>query len=109
MKGIDVILKEKVCIGEDEFYNSIYDYRPVTVHNVLVAPSSDTDIVTSIELYGKRAEFTIGIPKGDTHDWENAEVEFFGHKWKTFGFVTQGIEANVPTKWHKKVMCFRHE
>lgn len=109
IKGINVVLKEEIEVGKDPFNRPIYSTNETTVNNVLVAPASNDEIVTSTELFGKRAEMTLGIPKGDEHDWENKEVVFFGYTWKTFGPVIQGIEANVPTKWHKKVMCFRYE
>lgn len=105
IKGIDVILYEKQVSGRDEFNHPFYTETPVLVHDVLVAPSSSDDIITSTNLVGKQARYTLGIPKGDTHNWENSTVEFFGKKYRTYGFVIEGIEANVPTRWHKKVMC----
>ena len=109
LKGIDVTLYEKEKVGEDAFGHALYAETPTIVNNVIVAPSSDADIVTSTQLEGKISQYTLGIPKGDNHRWENSIVEFFGKKFKTFGFVIEGIEELVPTEWHKKVMCFRYE
>lgn len=50
----------------------------------------------------------LGIPKGDLHHWEDSTVEFFGQKYKTFGFTIEGIEANIPLAWHKKVRVERY-
>lgn len=62
------------------------------IDNVLVGePSSD----------GK--SYTLAIPKGDTHEWTDKIVEFFGRKFRTVGFPEQGIEENIPLVWHKKV------
>lgn len=47
--------------------------------------------------------YTLGIPKGDTHDWTDRKIGFFGEVWRTVGTPVQGIEANIPLCWHKKV------
>lgn len=47
--------------------------------------------------------YTIAIPKGDTHIWTDQIVELFGQPFRTVGIVEQGIEENVPTRWHKKI------
>lgn len=108
LKGITVILYEKIKTGEDEFKTPIYEETPVEVENVLVSPSSSTDIVDGLSLYGKKAVYTMAIPKGDTLNWEDATVEFFGEKWRTFGFPTEGIEELIPLSWNKKVMVERY-
>lgn len=108
IRGIPVILYERVQTGVDAFNAPIYEEVPVTVKNVLVSPNSTEDIAADLQLYGKRAEYTLDIPKGDTHNWENSVVEFFGAKWKTFGFPTQYIEANVPLSWNKRVKVERY-
>lgn len=47
--------------------------------------------------------YTLGIPKGDAHDWIDRKIGFFGEIWRTVGTPVQGIEANIPLCWHKKV------
>lgn len=108
LEGMTVILYEKTKIGEDEFSSPIYEETPVEVENVLVSPSSSTDIVDSLNLYGKKAVYTLAIPKGDDHIWEDRMVEFFGKKWRTFGFPTEGMEHLIPLCWNKKVMVERY-
>lgn len=100
------MVKRKV--GEDEFKRPIYESTEETVKNVLVAPASADDIATSQDLTGKKAVYTLGIPKGDTHDWEDIVVKFFGQEWKTFGIPLEGIEENIPLAWNKKVMVERY-
>lgn len=109
IKGMTVTLVDRIQIGTDDFNRPIYSEKDITVENVLVAPSTTDDVITSTDLEGKKAIYTLGIPKGDTHTWENRLVRFFGHTWKTFGFTIEGIEENVPTIWHKKVMAERYE
>lgn len=103
MRGIKVILHEKIENGRDPFGVPVFDEIVSEVDNVLVSPSGDNEIVNAMQLYGKHLVYTLGIPKGDKHNWENAEVEFFGRKFRTFGGIEEGQEELVPTPWHKKV------
>ena len=93
----------------DSFNDPVWEYKAETVANVLVGQPTADEITSGIDLYGKKAEFMIGIPKGDEHAWENADVEFFGRRWRTFGTLIQGIEANVPTPWHHKIRVAVYE
>ena len=93
----------------DALNNPVYVDSAVTVNNVLVGEPSTDDITSSISLYGKRIQYMLGLPKGDTHNWKDATVEIFGRTFRTFGDVIEGIEANVPTPWHKKVRVERCE
>lgn len=108
MKGITVILYEKTLIGYDELNNAVYDENPVEVKDVLVGQPSTDDITNSLSLYGKKLDYVLGLPKGDEHDWDDAKVEFFGKSFRSFGDVIEGIEANVPTRWHKQVRVQRY-
>ncbi|WP_434779956.1 hypothetical protein [Enterococcus thailandicus] len=108
IKGITIILVDKVKTGTDPFGNPIYEDGDIEVENVLVSPTSSDDIVNQMTLTGKKAVYTLGIPKGDTHDWEDKEVKFFGERWRTFGFPTEGIEDLIPLDWNKKVMVERY-
>lgn len=104
LKGITVNLMVRVRVGEDGFKQPIYTYKPVPVSNVLVRPSDSQEVTDSINLYGKKAVYTLAIPKGDTNNWENQRIEFFGKTWQSFGFSTEGIEHLIPLDWNKKVM-----
>jgi len=71
---------------------TLYGTTNITVSNVLVGePSAD----------GKT--FTLGIPKGDSNEWMDRKIGFFGRIFRSIGFPAQGIEANIPLSWHKKV------
>lgn len=109
MVGITVVLYNKMVTGYDSFNNPIYTETSTEVDNVLVGQPSTDDVLASTNLYGKQIEYMVGIPKGDSHNWEDSVVEFFGKKYRTFGNVIQGIEANVPTPWHKKIRVERYE
>ncbi len=108
IKGITVVLYDKEEIGKDNFNMPIYKEIPITINNVLIAPSSTDDIVTSTDLVGKKAIYTLAIPKDDTHNWEDKKVHFYGQDWRVFGFSIEGIDENIPLDWNKKVMVERY-
>ena len=60
-------------------------------------------------LVGRKEVYTLAIPKGDTHDWENQVIEFWDKTWKSFGSPLEGIESNIPLAWNKKVTVERYE
>lgn len=104
LKGITVTLIDKLETGKDPFGSPIYEDEEIEVNNVLVSPTSSDDIVNQLTLTGKKAIYTIAIPKGDTHNWEDKKVRFFGKTWRTFGEPLEGIEELIPLDWNKKVM-----
>lgn len=109
LKGIDIILYEKTKTGEDGFHDLIYAENPVTVHNVLVWHPTAEEITTELQLTGRRIAYTLAIPKGDTHNWDDVRVAFFGQTFRTFVGTVQGIESMIPLRWNKKVQVERYE
>lgn len=103
LRGQTVKLHTKTQTGVDLFGAPIYDTEIVDVDNVLITPTSETDITNDIQMYGKASTYTLCIPKGDTHNWTNTTVEFWGKKWRTFGTVTMYQEELVPLEWNAKV------
>lgn len=99
-----VTLINEVQTGTDAIGNPIYEEVETEVSDVLVAPSTVDEVTSSTEMFGKKAIYTIAIPKGDQHNWENQLVRFFGHTWRVFGYPMEGIEANIPLRWHRKWM-----
>jgi len=109
VKGVTVGLHVRIPAGVDALNDPIYTEDVIPVENVLVGQPSTDDITSSISLYGKKIEYMLGLPKGDAHVWTDTKVEIFGETFRTFGDVIQGIEANIPTPWHKKVRVERCE
>lgn len=72
-----------------------------TIDDVLIgeptssAPTDQTD--------GRLLGYTLGIPKGDLHDWTDRLVEFWGKRFRTSGYPQQGIEANIPLRWGQNI------
>lgn len=105
IKGIDVELIPETPYDTDPFGRAIKDYfNIITVHNVLVAPASTEDVVSQLNLTGKKIVYTLAIPKGDENEWVNARVRFFDKDWRTVGIPQEGIEELIPLGWNKKVM-----
>ena len=109
IKGITVTLLNKIEVGKDPLGAPIYEDAEIQVDNVLVSPTSTDDIVNQLTLTGKKAVYTLAIPKVDTNVWEDQEVRFFDKRWKVFGAELQGIEGLIPLDWNKKVMVERYE
>ena len=109
IKGIPVVLINKVKEGEDGFGRPIYSETRTTVENVLVSPSESSDVIDQLNLTGKRAVYTLAIPKGDDHVWEDQDVELFGKRFHVFTPKTQGIQELIPLSWNAKVMVELYE
>lgn len=74
-----------------------------TIHNVLIGQPMTSQSENAATQTGTILTYTLAIPKGDTHDWTNRIVGFFGSLFRTVGYPLEGIEANVPLDWHKQV------
>lgn len=109
IQGVTIQLYEKTESGKDAFNRPIYTETITDVDNVLIGEPSTEDIVDTFNLTGKRLAYTLAIPKGDTHTWTDRKVGFFGEVFRTIGEPTQGIEANIPLSWNKKVKVERYE
>lgn len=108
MKTTTVRLSVKTKVGEDDFGNDIVAETIEDVPGVLVGSPTSDDIVNALQLYGKKVSYVLGIPKGDSHDWTDAEVEFWGEKYRTFGFPVTGESENIPLRWGQNVKVERY-
>ncbi len=107
--GIPITLIDKQVVSVDPFGSPVVKDVEITIDNVIVAPATTEDVTNQMSLTGKKISYTIGIPKGDTNDWEEKEVRFFGKRWRTVGIPLEGIEELIPLEWNKKVMVERYE
>ena len=103
IKGISVTLYTKLQSGTDAFNRPVYTETAITVDDVLVSPAAAEDVTNELNLSGKHLIYQLCIPKGDTHDWEDKKISFFGRDFRSFGPVEEWIDANVPLRWNKKV------
>ena len=108
MKGMTVQLVVKTETGTDPFGAPIYTEELVDINDVLVGQPSSEDALSTLELTGKRIAYTLGIPKGDTHVWENTDVIIWGERFRTIGFPQTGIQENIPLRWGSNVQVERY-
>lgn len=109
LHGITITLYERTQSGTDPFNRPVYTESPVEVGNVLIGEPSAQEIVDTLNLTGKKLAYTLAIPKGDTHEWKDRTVEFFGERFRTIGEPTQGIDGLIPLDWNMKVKVERYE
>ena len=107
-KAASVELTEYVTTGTDAFNREIKTPVTSTVEKVLIGEPTSDDVINEVNLSGHRIAYTLAIPKGDTHNWVDAEVSFFGERFRTIGYPTQGIEDLIPLEWNKKVKVERY-
>lgn len=108
MKGMTVQLVVKTQTSTDPFGAPIYSEELVDINDVLVGQPSSEDLVTTLNLTGKRIAYVLGIPKGDEHIWEDTEVIIWGERYRTIGYPETGIQANIPLRWGKNVKVERY-
>ena len=103
IKGITVVLLERTQSGTNALNQPVYTEKETEVENVLVAPASEQEITDTLTLYGRKAVYTLGLPKGDAHTWAGNRVQFFDRTWSVIGDVQEGIEDMIPLSWNKKI------
>ncbi len=111
MRGITVTLYERTQTGTDAFGAPVYTETETDVENVLVAPvtAGGEEVFDRLSLTGRKAVYTLALPKGDAHGWEGCRVRFFGETWQVIGKPTEGIEEMIPLQWNRKVQVERIE
>ncbi|MBQ1573443.1 MAG: hypothetical protein IIZ78_20150 [Clostridiales bacterium] len=108
MKGMTVQLAVKTVTGYDPFGAPIETEELIDVEDVLVGQPTTDDVTNTIQLYGKKIEYVLGIPKGDTHNWTDAEVIIWGQRFRTIGYPQTGIQENIPLRWGQNVRVERY-
>ena len=111
IRGIPIILNEKVITGVDSYNREIIEEKPVTIDNVVVGQPTSDDILNETNLSGKTISYVLAIPKGDAHNWENTTVEFYDRKWRTVGLPQEymGDFMGKDFPWNKKVKVTAYE
>ena len=126
MKGMTIYLAVKQQLGVDEFgmpiESDLYPNNEINpgaesypegivweqVDDCLVGQPSADEVTNTLALYGKKIAYTVGIPKGDTHDWVDAEMMIWGEKFRTIGYPETGIQANIPLRWGQNIKVERY-
>lgn len=108
MKGMTVQLVVKTQTDTDPFGAPIYTEELVDINDVLVGQPTSEDVLSTLELTGKHIAYTLGIPKGDTHDWTDTDVVIWGERFRTIGIPQTGIQENIPLRWGSNVKVERY-
>lgn len=109
LHGTTVILYERQQIGVDDFGVPVIQETPVEIDDVLVGSATSDEDNSTVQLAGIRAEYVLGIPYGDTHNWLDSRVEIFGEMYQTYGDIIRGIDANIPLRWKHNIRVKRYE
>jgi hypothetical protein len=108
IKGMTVQLAVKTQTGTDPFGVPIYTEEFVDIEDVLVGQPTSDDVLSTLQLTGKHIAYVLGIPKGDTHNWENTEVRILGERFRTIGIPQTGIQENIPLRWGANIQVERY-
>lgn len=107
IKTVAITLYKKTSSGKDPFNRETYTETPVTVENIVIGQPTSDDILNEVNLSGKTIAYVLSIPEGDSNDWENVVVEFYGRKWRTVGIPVEYTDGFFPggmMPWNKKIM-----
>lgn len=108
MKGTTIQLSVKTITSYDPFGAPIETETLVDIPDVLVGQPTSDDVDAVYSAYGKHIAYSLGIPKGDTHNWEDAEVVIWGNRYKTIGYPVTAEQANIPLRWGQVVKVERY-
>lgn len=109
IRGITVTLYTETSTEKDAFNRPIITETAVNVSNVLVYPTSASEVLDILNLTGRKAVYTLAIPKGDTHNWKIREFLSLAKHLELFGEPIKGIDDLIPLDWNTKVMVERYE
>ncbi len=108
IKTVTIQLQVKTLQETDILNHLIYATEWIDVPGVLIGEPSSDEITNSFNMYGKQITAMLAIPKGDTNNWEDTLIKFNDVTYRTIGAPIEGIEANVPLSWHRKVRLVKY-
>lgn len=111
LKGVTIILVNKIKTGVDSLNHDVYENQEIYVPDVLIGEPTESEVIETTNLYGKKVAYTLGIPKTDTNVWEDKEVILpapFTGRYRTIGYSTVGIPEMIPLRWNRKVKVERY-
>ena len=108
MKTMTVQLVKKAHTATDPFGMPIETEEYVDVPGCLVGQPSTDEITQTMEMYGKQIAYVVGVPKGDTNTWVDADVIIWGERFRTIGYPMTGIQENIPLNWGQNVKVERY-
>lgn len=110
LTGITIDLVTRSQTGSDPFGAPVYTETLEQVENVLVGEPTSQEKAETFDLTGRRVQYILGIPKTDTHNWEDVEVVLpapFSGRYRSIGIPVSGVPELIPLTWNTKVMVER--
>lgn len=95
IKGITIQLNE----ADGTEYT--VDYALVMVATQKQDPQAGWDMGSLL------ADYTISIPKDDTHNWKGARAVFFGETWEIIAVSGMTIPHLTPLSWNRRAYAVR--
>ena len=84
------------------------DGTEADISNALPIPSNVTqDQQAEWNLGGIRPDYTIAIPKGDSHNWLGARATFFDESWEVIAQSGVTIDHLTPLSWNRRAYVIR--
>jgi hypothetical protein len=108
MKTMTVQLAVKTEGAPDPFGMPTETEQLIDVPGCLVGQPSTGDIAQTMEMYGKKIAYVVGVPKGDVNSWVDTDVIIWGERFRTIGYPETGIQGNIPLKWGQNVKVERY-
>lgn len=108
MKTMTVQLAVKTEGAPDPFGMPTETEQLIDVPGCLVGQPSTDDIAQTMEMYGKKIAYVVGVPKGDVNSWVDTDVIIWGERFRTIGYPETGIQGNIPLKWGQNVKVERY-
>mgnify|MGYP006874858219 CR=1 FL=1 len=108
MKTMTVQLAVKTEGAPDPFGMPTETEQLIDVPGCLVGQPSSDDIAQTMEMYGKKIAYVVGVPKGDVNSWVDTDVIIWGERFRTIGYPETGIQGNIPLKWGQNVKVERY-
>ena len=108
MKTMTVQLAVKTEGAPDPFGMPTETEQLIDVPGCLVGQPSTDDITQTMEMYGKKIAYVVGVPKGDVNSWVDTDVIIWGERFRTIGYPETGIQGNIPLKWGQNVKVERY-
>ena len=108
MKTMTVQLAVKTEGAPDPFGMPTETEQLIDVPGCLVGQPSTDDIAQTMEMYGKKIAYVVGVPKGDVNSWVDTDVIIWGERFRTIGYPETGIQGNIPLQWGKNVKVERY-
>lgn len=108
MKTMTVQLAVKTEGAPDPFGMPTETEQLIDIPGCLVGQPSTDDIAQTMEMYGKKIAYVVGVPKGDANSWVDTDVIIWGERFRTIGYPETGIQGNIPLQWGKNVKVERY-